>query len=92
MSREVVGLACILSDLSLCLYSFFFGANIVGVGSWFACSAFLTILPELLVWFGTIFWHGLFGAIYHVFVRLMGVADVRIRDLYIITLHLQLFS
>lgn len=41
-------------SLTWSLYFFlfgFFGANIVGVGSRFACCAFLTILPELgMVW------------------------------------------
>jgi len=35
MSCEVVGHACILSDLVSVLLFVFFGANIMGVGSWF---------------------------------------------------------
>jgi hypothetical protein len=84
MSYEVLDMLSFYLTLFISLFLFgFFSANIVGVGSWFACCASLTILPELgMVWFYILVW--IIGCYLSRFVRLMGVAAVRICDLYII--------
>jgi hypothetical protein len=88
MNCEVVDILAFSLTWSLYFYSF----SSVGVGSWFACCAFLMILGT---WYGLVIYLSMGYWVLSIMFRsfgLMGVAVVRICDLYIITLHLQLFS